>query len=443
MKNFKNIPQSPDVEEVVLGILLQFQNSLDEVINHLSLEVFYTKRHKIIFKAIRSLFNKNEAIDIITVSNELKSMGNLESVGGDKVLIELTQKISSSAHIDFYTRIILQKYIQRELIKSSEIIIKKSFDESADSIQLLNEAYSNLNKLSELIISNKSIDLKEVTIEVVEKGGMLFRNEILPGVKTPIRSLTEKIGGWKRGQLIIIAARPGMGKTAFALKSAWEAANNNVPVGFFSLEMPARELVSRLWSMGCRIDNDKFDTKGLSPEEQKMILTHLHSKVSFPLHIEEGTSLTIEKILVKAKKLKKEKGIKLMVVDYLQLMNGNEKTREQEISKISRGLKTIAIELQIPVIALSQLSRAVENRAGSKRPMLSDLRESGAIEQDADVVQFIYRPEYYGLSNWDDYDQESCIGQAEYIIAKNRNGRLVRNRMKFESKFTNFTDLDD
>ena len=443
MKHLNNIPQALDVEEGILGTLLQFQNSLDEVMIHLRPEVFYKKSHGMIFKAIRTLFRNNSPVDILTVSNELKSSKELELVGGDEMLIELTQKISSSAHVDFYTKIILQKYIQRELIKSSESIIKKSFDESADSIQLLNEAYSNLNRLSGLILSNKSIDLKEVTIDVVEKGGKLFRNEITPGIKTPITNLTEKIGGWKKGELIIIAARPGMGKTAFALKSAWEAAKNNIPVGFFSLEMSAGELVKRLWSIDCRIDNDKFNRDGLSPEEQKMILNQVHSEVSFPLHIEEGTSLTIEKILVKAKKLKKEKGMKLMVVDYLQLMNGNEKTREQEISKISRGLKTIAIELQIPVIALSQLSRAVENRGGSKRPMLSDLRESGAIEQDADVVQFIYRPEYYGLSNWDDYDQESCIGEAEYIIAKNRNGRLVRNRMKFESRFANFTHLDD
>lgn len=307
----------------------------------------------------------------------------------------------------------------------------------------MDNAYSHLNIVSDILIRNKEIDLKELTEDILTHAGKLYRKEIEPGIPTPIDNLTQKMGGWRNSELIILAARPGMGKTAFALKSGWVAALQGIPVGFFSLEMSAQQLLSRLWSMDLKIDNDKFTKTGLNPQEEQRILNRLNEFDEIPFYIDDEPALSIKTLSVKAKKWKKEKGIRMLIVDYLQLMSGTKNNREQDISSISRGLKLLAKELNIPVMALSQLSRAVEQRGGNKRPLLSDLRESGAIEQDADVVQFIYRPEYYNHTEWDDYDGVSCTGEAEYIIAKNRNGGLVRNRMKFVGKYTDFSNIDD
>lgn len=437
-------PQAKEIEELVIGSMLIDSRGFEDVMDYLRVDVFYSEKNKSVFKAIEKLYRENEPVDLKTVSNQLQKSKELEKVGGDYYLIQLTQKISSSAHLDYHSRILMQKYIQRQLISNSSSIIENAYDDGVDSLALLDKAFDHLGAVSDLIIRNKDVDISELTADIIEHGGKLFRNEVKSGIETPIKNLTAKMGGWRNGELIIIAARPGMGKTAFALKCAWKAALQNIPVAFFSLEMSAQKLLSRLWSMDCKIEGDKFSKDGLSPDEQKQILIRITAfENGIPLHIDDTSSLTIQTILVKAKKLKKTKGIEMLVVDYLQLMTGNSKNREQEISKISRGLKMIALELDIPVIALSQLSRAVEQRGGNKRPMLSDLRESGAIEQDADVVQFIYRPEYYGVDTWDDYEGSSCLGEAEYIIAKNRNGGLVRNRMKFEGRFTRFADIDE
>ena len=436
-------PQDQEIEEIVIGALLIDSRATDDVMDYLRPDIFYKEKNKLIFKAIQTLYDANEAIDLKTVSNQLKKSKDLAMVGGDFHLIELTQKISSSAHIDHHGRILMQKYIQRELISNSSAIIENAYDDSFDSLDLLDKAFDHLGEVSNLIIRNKEIDIKELTAEIIDYGGKLFRNEIKPGIETPIKLLTSRMGGWRNGELIILAARPGMGKTAFALKAGWVAALAGIPVAFFSLEMTASRLLSRLWSMDLRIENDKFTKDGLSPDEQSRIMARMMEFEKIPFHIDDTSSLNIQTLRVKAKKLVKNHNVKMIIVDYLQLMDGNSKNREQEISKISRGLKMIALELELPVIALSQLSRAVETRGGNKRPMLSDLRESGAIEQDADVVQFIYRPEYYGSDTWDNYDGISCVGEAEYIVAKNRNGGLVKNRMKFEGKYTRFSDIDE
>lgn len=443
LEKVKLPPQAVDLEEVVLGTLLQFQYTLDDAMANLKPKVFYKNKHRLIFKAIEAVYLRGDGVDLMTVSQELRTMKKLEEVGGDFYIVELTQKVVSGANINFHSRILLQKFIQRELISNSNSIIKEAYEEGTDSLDLLDKAYSHLATVSNMLIKNKEIDIRELTAEIIDRGGKLYRNEIKSGIETPITNLTNRMGGWRDSELIIIAARPGMGKTAFALKAGWIAALKGIPVGFFSLEMSAEQLLSRLWSMDLEIENDKFTKTGLTPEDQKRILTRVTEFDKIPFHIDDSTSLTIQELTIKAKKLKKEKGIKMLIVDYLQLMSGNSNNREQEISKISRGLKLVAKELNIPVIALSQLSRSVEQRGGSKRPLLSDLRESGAIEQDADVVQFIYRPEYYGIEEWDDYDRTPCAGQAEYIIAKNRNGGLVRNRMKFVGKYTNFKNIDE
>jgi replicative DNA helicase len=436
-------PQATDIEEIVIGGLLIDGRATDEVMDYLRPDVFYLEKNQMIFEAIQNLYNNQEAIDLKTVSNQLKKSKNLSRIGGDFHLIDLTQKISSAAHIDHHGRILMQKYIQRELIKNSSAIIENAYEDGVDSLELLDKAFDHLGEVSNLIIRNKEINIKELTAEIIDYGGKLFRNEVKPGIETPISHLTNRMGGWRNGELIILAARPGMGKTAFALKTGWLAALQQIPVAFFSLEMSATRLLSRIFSMDLKIDNDKFTKDGLSPAEQEMIMARMNDFDNIPFYIDDTSSLTIQSLFVKAKKLKKNKGIKLLIIDYLQLMSGNSKNREQEISKISRGLKMIAIELDIPVIALSQLSRAVETRGGNKRPLLSDLRESGAIEQDADVVGFLYRPEYYGNETWDDYEGVSCVGEAEYIISKNRNGGLVRNRMKFEGRYTRFSDIDE
>lgn len=443
MEKGKLPPQAPELEEVVLGALLIDQKAIEEVASVMKSKMFYKSKHQDIYTAIENLFLKNEAIDLLTVSNELKSTGNLEKVGGDYSLIQLTQQVSSSAHIDFHARIIMQKYIQRQLISNSNAITKEAYEEGTDIFELVDKAYSHLNSVTNLLIKNKEIDLRSLTEEILNHAGKLYRGEVKSGIDTPISNLTSKMGGWRDNELIILAARPGMGKTAFALKAGWVAALQNIPVGFFSLEMGANQLLSRLWSMDLRIDNEKFTKTGLSPDEEKIVVNRLTQYNQIPFYIDDTPSLTIQVLSTKAKKWKKEKGIKMIIVDYLQLMTGSKNNREQDISSISRGLKLLAKELCIPVIALSQLSRAVEQRGGNKRPMLSDLRESGAIEQDADVVQFIYRPEYYGIDEWDDDERGPTAGQAEYIVAKNRNGGLVRDRMKFEGRYTNFTNIDD
>lgn len=436
-------PQAVELEEAVIGALLVDYRVLEES-DFLRPDIFYAQKHKIIFKAIEDIASRGEGVDLLTVSSELQKKKKLDSVGGNAYLVDLSQRISTSAHLEYHSRILLQKFIQRQVIMNSSSIIENAYKEDVDSLELLDKAYSHLGKVADMIIRNKEVDFKQLTAEIIEHGGKLYRNEIKAGIETPIKKLTEKMGGWRNGELIILAARPGMGKTAFALKTGWKCALADIPVGFFSLEMSAPQLMKRLWSMDCKIDGDKFTKTGLSPEEQKQILTRVTEFKQIPFHIDDESSLTIQILTTKAKKLKKEKGIKLLIVDYLQLMIGNNKgNREQAISEISRGLKLLAKELDVPVIALSQLSRAVEQRGGSKRPQLSDLRESGAIEQDADVVQFIYRPEYYNIEEWDDYDRLPCAGEAEYIVAKNRNGGLVRNRMKFIGRYTDFADIEE
>lgn len=444
MEKGKLPPQALDIEEAVLGSLLIDQKAIEEVGSSIKAKMFYKEKHQHIYGAIESLFLRNEAVDLLTVSQELKSKGKLEKVGGDYSLIELTQKVSSAAHIDFHSRIIMQKYIQRELISNSNSITKEAYADGTDVFELVDKAYSHLNSVTDILIKNKEVDIRNLTEEILNHAGKLFRGEVKSGIDTPIKNLTDKMGGWRDNELIILAARPGMGKTAFALKAGWVAALEDIPVGFFSLEMGANQLLSRLWSMDLKIDGDKFTKLGLSPDEEKIVLSRLTQFKEIPFYIDDTPALTIQTLSVKAKKWKKEKGIKMIIVDYLQLMSGSGRNnREQDISTISRGLKLLAKELSIPIIALSQLSRAVEQRGGIKRPLLSDLRESGAIEQDADVVQFIYRPEYYGINEWDDYEGVPCLGEAEYIVAKNRNGGLVKNRMKFQGRYTNFENIDE
>lgn len=439
-------PQAAELEEVVLGALMIDTKGLYEVMEMLFKEAFYIGAHQHIFECVHNLFKNNQPVDLLTVSSELKRTGKLESIGGDYYLIKLTQKVASSAHIEYHSRIILQKYIQRNLIRVSNESIESAYKDDSDVFDLLDNAYNALNAISESALKKSDTSFIDVVNKQIEKGRQIYKGEIKPGIDTPIKKLTLQTGGFRDNELIILAARPGMGKTSFALTIAIFASEGKVPIGFFSLEMSKEKLVDRILSMKGKIPGEKFTIHGLSDFDEKALEPVRKNFENLPFHIDDSSSLTIDEFQVKAKIWKRKHGIGLIVVDYLQLMSagGNQKggNREQEISKISRGLKKVAMDLQIPVIALSQLSRDVEKRGGNKRPQLSDLRESGAIEQDADMVMFLYRPEYYGIDTWDDYNGVPSERQCEFIVAKNRNGGTVRSRMKFDPEYTLFSDLE-
>ncbi|MGV6828884.1 MAG: replicative DNA helicase [Flavobacteriales bacterium] len=442
-------PQAIDLEEVVLGAMMIDKKGVDEVIDILHAEVFYKEAHQHIFNAIYTLFEKSEPVDLLTVSSQLKKDGTLNSAGGEFYLIQLTQKIASSAHIEFHARIILQKYIQRSLIKISNEIIEDSYNESTDVFDLLDTAESKLYEITQGNIKRSSETAQNLVIEAKKKIEEIANKEGLSGIPSGFTKLDQLTSGWQPSDLIIIAARPGMGKTAFSLSMARNmAVKHHIPVAFFSLEMSSLQLITRLISSETELSSEKLRTGKLEKHEWEQLNVRVKDLEKAPLYIDDTPSLSIFDLRAKSRRLASQFGIKLIVVDYLQLMTagGNQKgsgNREQEISTISRNLKALAKELNIPVIALSQLSRAVETRGGTKRPLLSDLRESGAIEQDADIVSFIYRPEYYKIDEWDDEERNPTAGQGEFIVAKHRNGGLDEIRLKFVGHLGKFEHLED
>ena len=441
-------PQAIDLEEAVLGAMLIDEKGVNEVIDILSPEVFYKKSHQLIFESIQRLFRESEPIDLLTVSADLKKNKNFEIVGGDFYLIGLSQKVSSSAHIEYHSRIIQQKFIQRKLITISNEIISKSYNESTDVIDLLDEAESKLYDIAQNNIKGSSETAQNLVIQAKNRIEEISKQEGLSGISTGFEKLDRLTSGWQPSDLIIVAARPGMGKTALALSMARNVSvQKKIPVAFFSLEMSSVQLITRLISSETGLSSDKLRTGKLADHEWQQLNIKVSDLESAPLYIDDSAALTIFELRAKARRLASSHGIKLIIIDYLQLMNlgssnkaGN---REQEISTISRNLKALAKELNIPVIALSQLSRAVETRGGTKRPILSDLRESGAIEQDADIVSFLYRPEYYGITEWDDDMKTPSEGQGEFIVAKHRNGALDSIKLKFVANLGKFEDIDN
>ena len=440
-------PQALDLEEAVLGAMLIDEKGVNEVIDILSPEVFYKKSHQLIFESIQRLFRESEPIDLLTVSADLKKNKNFEVIGGDFYLIGLSQKVSSSAHIEYHSRIIQQKFIQRKLITISNEIISKSYNESTDVIDLLDEAESKLYDIAQNNIKGSSETAQNLVIQAKNRIEEISKQEGLSGISTGFEKLDRLTSGWQPSDLIIVAARPGMGKTALALSMARNVSvQKKIPVAFFSLEMSSVQLITRLISSETGLSSDKLRTGKLADHEWQQLNIKVSDLESAPLYIDDSAALTIFELRAKARRLASSHGIKLIIIDYLQLMNlgssnkaGN---REQEISTISRNLKALAKELNIPVIALSQLSRAVETRGGTKRPILSDLRESGAIEQDADIVSFLYRPEYYGITEWDDDMKTPSEGQGEFIVAKHRNGALDSIKLKFVANLGKFEDID-
>ncbi len=446
LKNAKLPPQAIDLEEAVLGAMLIDKKGVDEVIDLLQPDAFYKNAHKHIFESIHSLFQNSEPIDLLTVSSDLKKKGKLSTIGGDYYLINLTQKVSSSAHIEFHARIILQKFIQRSLIKISNEIIESSYKDSVDVFDLLDESESKLYDITQGNIKKSSDTAQNLVFLAKKKIEEIANQEGLSGISTSFERLDNLTSGWQPSDLIVIAARPGMGKTALSLSMARNiSVNVKVPVAFFSLEMSSVQLITRLISAETGLSSEKLRTGKLVDHEWKQLNVKVGDLEKAPLFIDDTPGLSIFDLRAKSRRLVSQHKIKLIIVDYLQLMtlgnNNNAGNREQEISNISRNLKSLAKELNIPIIALSQLSRAVETRSGPKRPQLSDLRESGAIEQDADIVSFIYRPEYYGIEEWDDEERTPTAGQAELIVAKHRNGGLDKIRLKFVPSLGKFEDM--
>ena len=440
-------PQALELEEAVLGAMLIDKKGVDEVIDLIQPEAFYKTAHQTIFEAIFQLFQDSQPIDLLTVSSELRKKGKLESIGGEFYLVQLSQRVASSAHIEFHARIILQKFIQRSLIKISNEIIESAYKESTDVFDLLDEAESKLYDVTQGNIKKSSESAQNLVLEAKKKIEEISKREGLSGISTGFEKLDKLTSGWQPSDLIIIAARPGMGKTALTLSMARNiAVMKQIPVAFFSLEMSSIQLITRLISAETGLSSEKLRTGKLADHEWQQLNVKVTDLEKAPLYIDDTPSLSIFDLRAKARRLSSQHQIKLIIVDYLQLMTAGTSTktgnREQEISTISRNLKALAKELDIPVIALSQLSRAVETRGGTKRPMLSDLRESGAIEQDADIVSFIYRPEYYNIDEWDDEERTPSQGQAEFIVAKHRNGGLDNIRLKFIGHLGKFEDLD-
>lgn len=439
-------PQAVDLEEAVLGAMMINKKGLNETIEILEEEYFYRPQHQAIYSAITTLFNESQPIDLLTVSNQLKKDGKYDEVGGDVYLVGLTEKVSSSAHIEYHARVVQEKYIMRKLIEISSDIIEQAYDETSDIFELLNEAESEIFKITDGSLNNESQSSKDLVKAAIDQIKAMSQKEGLSGVPSGFRDIDKITSGFHPSDLVILAARPGMGKTAFVLSMARNIAiDYQTPVAVFSLEMSSVQLVTRLIVGETGIDNDKIKKGQLNDAEWKQLYTKVRDLENAPLYIDDTPALNVFDLRAKCRRLVSQYGVKMIIIDYLQLMTTKDKgggNREQEISTISRSLKAIAKELNVPVIALSQLSRAVESRGGNKRPLLSDLRESGAIEQDADIVSFIYRPEYYKMDTWDDEEHTPCQGQAEFIIAKHRNGALENIRLRFIAHQAKFMDLN-
>ncbi len=438
-------PQATPLEEAILGAILVDKDALPSVIEILRPDSFYKPQHQEIYDVMLNLFSRSQPIDLLTVHEALNKTGKLDEVGGVNYLMELSNKVASAANIEYHARIIAQKFIQRELIRVSSQVIKDSFEDNKDVLELLDEAERNLYDITDKNLNTGYQSLSALAVkaqkeieEISQKGSELT------GVTTGFDDLDKMTHGWQPSDLIIIAARPGMGKTAFTLSLAKNASEHGNAIAFFSLEMANTQLVQRLIAMESRLDNSKLRNGQMNDAEWQNLHRSVEKLSNLPIFIDDTPAINIFELRAKCRRLKQNHDIKMIVIDYLQLMTSapNERrgNREQEISSISRALKALAKELNVPVIALSQLSRAVETRGGEKRPMLSDLRESGAIEQDADIVTFIYRPDYYGVEEDDTMDGPP--DRTEIILAKHRNGSLGTVNLRFLKECVSFVNMD-
>lgn len=442
-------PQATDLEEAILGAMMIDKKGAEECLLVLKdSSVFYKDNHKYIFEAIQDLYNKAEPIDMLTVSSRLKSMNKLQDAGGDFYLIGLTQKVSSSAHIEYHSRIVMQKYIQRAMIRDCSELISKAYDECTDVFDLIDDANLKITNLQE----QTNVGVQDMTIvealDIIQNKVELLsdKNEDeISGVFTGFKKVDLITSGFQPTDLIVIAARPGMGKTSLVMKTMLANALKGVPGGFVSLEMSTVQLVTRMIACNSHFHLNQLFRTGF---EHKKYFEHFASKKyemqKYGVYFDDRSRELFD-IVAKIRLWVRKYGIKYVIIDYLQIMSfkslGKGTNREQEISTATRTLKALAKELNIPVILLSQLSRDVESRGTSKRPQLKDLRESGAIEQDADLVAFIYRPEYYGIEP--DDDLQAMGANTEFIIAKHRNGSLDIKGLYFDKNKTKFMDPEE
>ncbi len=441
-------PQAIDIEKVVLGALMIDKDAFTVVSEIIKPETFYEARHQKIYEAVQSLNLQEKPVDIMTVTEELRHKGTLEDVGGPAYVVELSSQVASSAHIEYHAHILAQKFLARQLIQFASMIETDAFDETVDVDDLMQKAEGALFEISQ---KNMLQDYVQIDTIVDQAHQLLLqasnRESGLTGVPSGFRKLDDITAGWQPSDLVIIAGRPAMGKTSFALSIAKNVAiDYRKPIAFFSLEMNNVQLVNRLISNVCSIPGNKILNGQLTPDEWERFDSNIRKMQGAPIYVDDTPGLSIFELRTKARRLVREHGIELLMIDYLQLMNANGmrfNSRQEEVSTISRSLKGLAKELNIPVLALSQLSRAVEQRDGpeGKRPQLSDLRESGAIEQDADMVLFVHRPEYYHILQ--DEKGNDLHGMAQIIIAKHRKGATGDVLLNFRGEYTRFSNPED
>lgn len=441
-------PQAIDIEKVVLGALMIDKDAFTFVSEIIKPETFYEARHQKIYEAVQSLNLQEKPVDIMTVTEELRHKGTLEDVGGPAYVVELSSQVASSAHIEYHAHILAQKFLARQLIQFASMIETDAFDETVDVDDLMQKAEGALFEISQ---KNMLQDYVQIDTIVDQAHQLLLqasnREGGLTGVPSGFRKLDDITAGWQPSDLVIIAGRPAMGKTSFALSIAKNVAiDYRKPIAFFSLEMNNVQLVNRLISNVCSIPGNKILNGQLTPDEWERFDSNIRKMQGAPIYVDDTPGLSIFELRTKARRLVREHGIELLMIDYLQLMNANGmrfNSRQEEVSTISRSLKGLAKELNIPVLALSQLSRAVEQRDGpeGKRPQLSDLRESGAIEQDADMVLFVHRPEYYHILQ--DEKGNDLHGMAQIIIAKHRKGATGDVLLNFRGEYTRFSNPED
>ena len=437
-------PQAIPLEEAVLGALMLDREAVMAVIDLLSPESFYLETNQNIYRAILSLFNQSNPVDLLTVTEELRKSGTLEKCGGPYYLVELSNRVASAANIEYHARIIQQKWMQRRLIEAGGVILQDGYSDEKDIFEMIGDAEKAIFDITSGASKKDAKGAGQIAGDVLRNAERAMKKKQeggITGIPSGLSELDNLTGGFQNSDLIILAARPGMGKTGLVLTIASSAAKENKAVGFFSLEMSETQLIGRLVGSESGVSSNRMMNGCLHNSDLLLIQEATEKMNGLKLFIDDSSALSIVEVKAKARRMKMKHGIELLIVDYLQLMKSGGKSgnREQEISQISQGLKALAKDLNIPVIALSQLSRAVEIRGGAKRPQLSDLRESGGIEQDADIVSFIYRPEYYSIL--EDENGRSLKGVAEIIIEKHRNGPTGTIEVRFEEQFARFADL--
>ncbi len=438
-------PQALDLEESVLGALMLEKDALTNVIDILKPENFYKDANKEIYQSIIDLFNDSEPIDLLTVTSQLKKNGKLEYVGGSLYVTQLTTRVNSASNIEYHARIILEQSIKRQLIEVSGEVQKEAYEDTTDVFDLLDNTEQSLFDISESHIRKNYSQVKGLMKEAIDElQAKKTRKDGITGVPSGFIDLDNITSGWQPSDLVIIAGRPSMGKTAFVLSMMRNASiDHEMPIALFSLEMSSLQIVNRLISSEAELDSDKIKKGNLKDYEWQQLLHKTDQLNNAKIFIDDTPALSILELRAKSRRLKSQHDIQCIIVDYLQLMSGeygkSSGNREQEIASISRSLKAIAKELNVPVLALSQLSRAVETRGGDKRPVLSDLRESGSIEQDADMVLFIYRADRYDIT--EDEDGNLTAGVAELLLRKNRNGPTGKVKLKFIERFAKFADM--